>query len=200
MRKIRIGQIGVGHNHASEKMVALRRLSDFYEVVGIVEEDDSWWSRRGGWAMYQGIPRLTEEELFNTPGLEAVAVETDGFELLETARRCVDRNLSIHMDKPGGEKLEPFCDLLNEFRRKHLTIQLGYMYRNNPAVQYCLEAVRKGWLGEIFEVHAVMNRYDGHDEAYRRACLENLRGKGIRIAGAPGMGKRQNFPENFPQV
>ncbi|UKI30713.1 MAG: hypothetical protein L6W00_22870 [Lentisphaeria bacterium] len=51
------------------------------------------------------------------------------------------------MDKPGGEKLEPFRELLNEFRRKHLTIQLGYMYRNNPAVQYCLEAVRKGWLG-----------------------------------------------------
>ena len=180
MRKIRIGQIGIGHNHASEKMAALRRLSDFYEVVGVVEEDDSWWSRRGGLQVYQGIPRLTEEELFNTPGLEAVAVETDGFELLETARRCVERNLAIHMDKPGGEKLEPFRELLNEFRRKHLTIQLGYMYRNNPAVQYCLEAVRKGWLGEIFEVHAVMNRYDGHDEAYRR-WLAQFQGGAVYI-------------------
>ncbi|UKI30712.1 MAG: hypothetical protein L6W00_22865 [Lentisphaeria bacterium] len=68
MRKIRIGQIGIGHNHASEKMAALRRLSDFYEVVGVVEEDDSWWSRRGGLQVYQGIPRLTEEELSTPPG------------------------------------------------------------------------------------------------------------------------------------
>ena len=134
MRKIRIGQIGIGHNHASEKMAALRRLSDFYEVVGVVEEDDSWWSRRGGFPEYQGVPRLTAEKLFNTPGLEA----------------------------------------------KHLTIQLGYMYRNNPAIQYCFEAVRNGWLGEIFEVHAVMNRYDGHDEAYRR-WLAQFQGGAVYI-------------------
>lgn len=41
MRKIRIGQIGIGHNHASEKMAALRRLSDLYEVVGVVEPDEN---------------------------------------------------------------------------------------------------------------------------------------------------------------
>jgi len=168
MRKIRIGQIGIGHNHASEKMAALRRLSDLYEVVGVVEPDEKWWEERGNLAAYQGIPRLTEEELFRTENLEAVAVETDGFELLETARRCIDHDLSIHMDKPGGEKLEPFCALLNEFRRKHRTIQMGYMYRSNPAIQYCFEAVKKGWLGEIFEIHAVMNRYDGNNEKYRR--------------------------------
>ncbi len=168
MRKIRIGQIGIGHNHASATMAALRHLSDDYEVVGIVEPDEHWWKLRGDCEAYRGIPRLTQDELFNTPGLEAVAVETDGFELLETARQCVDRNLHVHMDKPGGEDFGQFRDLLNEFRRKHLTIQLGYMYRNNPAIRYCFEAVRKGWLGEIFEVHAVMNRYDGHDEAYRR--------------------------------
>ena len=85
MRKIRIGQIGIGHNHASEKMAALRRLSDLYEVVGVVEPDEKWWKERGNLAAYQGIPRLTEEELFRTENLEAVAVETDGFELLETA-------------------------------------------------------------------------------------------------------------------
>ena len=86
MRKIRIGQIGIGHNHASEKMAALRRLSDIYEVVGVVEPDEEWWEERGNLAAYQGIPRLTEEELFRTENLEAIAVETDGFELLETAR------------------------------------------------------------------------------------------------------------------
>ena len=177
MRKIRIGQIGIGHNHASEKMAALRRLSDFYEVVGVVEEDDSWWSRRGGWAMYQGIPRLTEEELFNTPGLEAVAVETDGFELLETARRCVDRNLAIHMDKPGGENLEEFDKLLDLCRKNHVILQMAYMFRGNPAIQFCIEAARKGWFGQIFEVYTSMSR--GRDSQPFRQWLSTYRGGGI---------------------
>ncbi len=29
---IRIGQIGIGHNHASAKMAAFRKLADHYEV------------------------------------------------------------------------------------------------------------------------------------------------------------------------
>ncbi len=181
-RRIRIGQIGVGHNHASEKMDALRRLSDRYEVVGVVESDPTWWEKRGSLEVYRGIPRMTEEELFATPGLEAVAVETDGFDLLPAARRCIGRNLHIHMDKPGGEKLLPFRQMLEEAERRGLTVQLGYMYRNNPAVRFCFEAVRSGWLGEIFEIHAVMSRYDGRDDAYR-GWLAKFRGGVMYIFG-----------------
>ncbi|MDQ0291297.1 Gfo/Idh/MocA family protein [Oligosphaera ethanolica] len=180
MKKIKIGQIGIGHNHASEKMAAFRRLSDFYEVVGVVESDPEWKERRGNLPQYQGLPWLTEEELFQTPGLEAVAVETDGFDLLSTAQRCVDHGMHIHMDKPGGEELEPFRRLLDCFRQKHLCIQLGYMYRNNPAVNFCFKAARSGWLGDIFEVHAVMSRYDGDD--YRR-WLSGFKGGAMYIFG-----------------
>ena len=59
MKKIKIGQIGIGHNHASEKMAAFRRLSDFYEVVGVVESDPEWKERRGNLPQYQGLPWLT---------------------------------------------------------------------------------------------------------------------------------------------
>ncbi len=39
-RKIKVGQIGTGHAHAGGKMGALRRLTDDYEVVGLVENDE----------------------------------------------------------------------------------------------------------------------------------------------------------------
>lgn len=168
MERIRIGQIGIGHNHGSEKMNTLRRLSDLFEVVGVVEDDPQWRRKRGDWECYRGIPWMSEEELFRVPGLQAVAVETDGFGLVPAARRCAEHNLHIHMDKPGGESLGAFRELLDEFERRKLCIQLGYMYRNNPAIRFCRDAVRKGWLGEIFEIHAVMSRYDGGDEDYRR--------------------------------
>ena len=42
MKKIKIGQIGIGHNHGSEKMRALRAHPDVFEVVGVTEPDPRW--------------------------------------------------------------------------------------------------------------------------------------------------------------
>jgi predicted dehydrogenase len=179
-KKIKIGQIGIGHNHASEKMNTLRKLSDIFEVVGVVESDPKWREERGGLSAYEGLTWMTEEELLNTPGLEAVAVETDGFDLVPTASRCISAGMHIHLDKPGGESLPPFEAMLAEAGRKNLTVQLGYMYRNNSAVQFCFQAVREGWLGQVFEIHAVMSRMDGDD--YRK-WLSGFKGGAFYIFG-----------------
>lgn len=181
-RKIRIGQIGLGHNHAAEKMGALRRLSAHYEVVGVVEENAEWRRRRAQLPEYQGLTWMTEAELFAVPGLEAVAVETDGPELLPTARRCVEHNLHLHLDKPGGESLPPFRLLLEECRKRQRTLQMGYMYRNNPAIQFCNKAARAGWLGTIFQIDAVMSRYDGNNQGYRD-WMSGFRGGAMYIFG-----------------
>ena len=99
MKKIKIGQIGIGHNHGSEKMASLRRLSDIFEVVGVVESDPEWMAKRGNLSVYKDLPFMTEEELFSIPDLDAVAVETDGFELCPTALRCAERGVHIHMGR-----------------------------------------------------------------------------------------------------
>lgn len=163
MNRIRIGQIGVRHEHASGKMAALRHLPEFYEMVGVVVEDGA---AEAAQSVYDGLERLTEEQLFRTPGLQAVAVGTDMTELVPTATRCMERGLHMHLDKPGGETLEPFRRLLDGCRQQDLALQMGYMYRTNPAIQLCFRAVREGWLGDIFEVHAVMSRFD--NDPYRR--------------------------------
>ena len=50
-----------------------------------------------------------------------------------------------------------FKKVLDEAGRRKLAVQLGYMYRNNPCVQFCQRAVREGWLGQVFEVDCVMS-------------------------------------------
>ena len=102
MKKIRIGQIGIGHNHASAKMAALRQLPELFEIVGIAETDPRWLKERGGKEEYKDLPFMSEEELFRIPGLEAVAVETDGPQLLPTALRCADRVLLLHEGRMAG--------------------------------------------------------------------------------------------------
>ncbi len=168
MSKIKIGQIGVCHEHAGFKMDALRKLPEVFEIVGVVDDRASPAARFGGSDLtpYDGLQWLTEEELFATSGLQAVMIETANADLVPTALRCMERNLAMHMDKPGGEDLEHFGRLLRGCEERKLPFQMGYMFRNNPAMQWCLQAVREEWLGEIFEVQGSMSHNYG-GEAYQ---------------------------------
>ncbi|MBN2712749.1 MAG: Gfo/Idh/MocA family oxidoreductase [Planctomycetes bacterium] len=161
MKKIKVGQIGIGHNHAHEKMCAFRKLPDTFEVVGIVEESPEWREKRGDLPGYKNLPWLTEEELLGMDDVQAISVEPDVPDLNAVALRCLKTGKHIHMDKPAGETIAGFKAVLDEAGARNLTVQLGYMFRGNPAIQFCLKAVREGWLGRIFEIDAVMSRMDG---------------------------------------
>ncbi len=167
-RRIKIGQIGIGHNHAQGNMESLRKLSDIYEIVGVVESDPVWFEQRSSLKCYEGLTWMTEEELFAIPDLDAVAVETDGFDLIPTAKKCAELGLHIHLDKPGGESMPEFRKLMDMCGERKLVIQLAYAYRYNPALRFAIDAVKSGWLGDIFEIHAVMSRYDGDNPDYRK--------------------------------
>lgn len=155
--RIKIGQIGTGHAHASGKMETIR-ASDDWEVVGIVEPDPRRRERAGRAKAYAGLRWISEEELLNTPGLQAVAVETEVKDLVPTAARCVAAGKHIHLDKPGGEALPPFEAMLADATRQRLTVQMGYMLRYNPAFQLCFQLVRDGSLGEVFSIDTAMSK------------------------------------------
>lgn len=157
--KIKIGQIGTGHAHASGVFSQLRQVTDDFELVGIVENDPQ--RRKALGDTFQNVKLISEEQLLNTPGLQAVVVETEVEDLLPTARRCVAAGMNIHLDKPAGENLEDFNSLLEEVQSRKLHLQMGYIYRYHPAFQFCYRAVAQGWFGDVFELHAVMSKKVG---------------------------------------
>ena len=75
-------------------------------------------------------PRSTLE----TPGLRAVLVETRVPDLLDNAEACVAAGMHVHIDKPAGESLPQFRRILDAAAREKLLVQMGYMFRYNPAV------------------------------------------------------------------
>lgn len=166
-KRIKIGQIGVGHAHASK--LSVYRRSDDYEVVGIVEPDEELRKRAETAAPYKGLPLITQEQLLNVPGLQAVLVETRVRDLLKTAEACVNAGKHIHLDKPAGESLPQFQRLLDAAARQKLLVQMGYMFRYNPAVVLLRQFLKKGWLGEVFEVHTVMSKVVPPDDRKRLA-------------------------------
>lgn len=156
--KIKIGQIGTRHAHAAGQLETLRQCPDF-EVVGLVEPDAEQKQRVKNQPAYVGLPWLTEEQLLNTPGLQAVAVETEVASLLRHARRVVDAGLHLHLDKPAGETLEDFKAVLDTAAAHQRLVKMGYMFRYNPAFQLMMQAIREGWLGNIFSIHAEMSKF-----------------------------------------
>lgn len=157
MPKIKIGQIGTGHGHASGKMEVLRKSSDF-EVVGIVEPNAQLKTLAQQQPVFRDLPWMTVEELLGVSGLEVVAIETEPRHLLSHAETCVDAGKHIHLDKPAGESLAQFRRVLDSAASRHLCVQMGYMYRYNPAIVLLKDLIRKGFLGELFEVHCVMSK------------------------------------------
>lgn len=157
MSKIRIGQIGTAHGHAVGKLEVYRKSTEF-EVVGIVEPDPLLRKQAEKQAVFHEVPWMTVEQLLNVDGLQAVAIETLPADLLNYAEICVEAGKHIHLDKPAGESLVQFRRILDTAMRRHQCVQMGYMYRYNPAVMLMKQLVKNGALGDPFEVHCVMSK------------------------------------------
>lgn len=165
MKKLRVAQIGALHEHSDGIIRTLRnRLGDVFEIAGIAAENPEAEETHREDACYRGLPWMSPEDIFQLPALDAVFVETEMRELVPTARRCFEHNLPIHIDKPGGETLEPYAALVRDFHARGLPFQTGYMLRWNHAVNFMKKAVSKGWLGQIFDVDADMHRSEGNAE------------------------------------
>ena len=178
MKKIRLGQIGIGHNHGAAKMQAARKFPELFEVVGYAEENEEWVQKRGGLSAYEGLPRLTVDEIIAQS--DAVLIECDVRDLTRIGQICVDAGKHIHMDKPASGTLEEFGHLLDTAKAGGLVVQMGYMYRYNPAVKKCLSLIDEGKLGEIYSINAEMSAYD--PPGYKR-WLSQFPGGGMYIFG-----------------
>ncbi len=174
--KIRIGQLGTAHAHASGKMDALRSLTDLYEVAGIAEPITGRQALVEKQKSYVGLKWLSEEALLSDESVKAVVVETTLGDSARAALACLRAGKHIHLDKPGAETHADFKAVRLEAERRGLTVQLGYMLRYNPAFELLFRAHRAGWLGEITEIDASIGKLA---DARLQAQLAGLPGHGM---------------------
>ncbi|MBQ8509996.1 MAG: Gfo/Idh/MocA family oxidoreductase [Clostridia bacterium] len=173
MKRLKVAQIGIGHDHAVPTFDSCLRQSELFEMAayapGIGEEDrtphDTFTKN--------GVPRMTPEELLEIPGLDAVIVETDDWHLTEYALAAVKKGLPVHMDKPGTPSQEEFDELCRAAINGNVPLQLGYMYRYNPMIIDLMQQIKNGELGEIFCVEAHM---DCEHVANKRQWLDHFKG------------------------
>ena len=114
--RIRIGQIGVGHAHANK--LSVYRKSPDYEVFGIVEPNAELRQQAEAQEPFRDLPWMTQEELLNVSGLQAVLVETHVRDLLNVAETCVAAGKHVHVDKPEDTLVD---NMLAVFEYPHAT-------------------------------------------------------------------------------
>ncbi len=153
-KKVRVAHYGISHDHSTSTLAAALQYPEVYEVVGLCEPNDAVRASFGKNKVYDGIPWMTEEEMFARDDIDAVFCEGYELESVAQAQKCIDHGLHVHLDKPGGADLAAFAKLLHDAEAKGLTLQMGYMFRYNPAMQYVLRQVREGKLGTITSIDA----------------------------------------------
>jgi predicted dehydrogenase len=169
--KLKYLQIGIGHPHANKFQVY--QASEDWEVVGLVEEDPELRKKAKASELYSSVPLLSLEEGLNVEGLAAVGIETEVRDLLTYAEKAIDAGVSIHLDKPAGDSFAHYQRIMKKADDAGLVVQMGYMYRFNPAILLLHRMLDAGWLGEVFETHAVMSKVMPPDS---RAVIDEFPG------------------------
>ncbi|MBP5544286.1 MAG: Gfo/Idh/MocA family oxidoreductase [Kiritimatiellae bacterium] len=157
---------GLRHEHAPGKLETLAKLRDDFEIVAAVDDLSSttptWHAEPPTGA---GLRLVSAKEAFAMPDIDVVFVETANGDLIDAAMPWAERGVAMHLDKPTGETREPFRRIVELCRSRNVPLQMGYMFRCNPAVQFCQQVVRDGLLGEIVHAEADMN-FKAWDPAY----------------------------------
>ena len=186
MKKLKVIQIGIQHEHAGGKMDTLRKMPDVFDVVGFVDDRSFsgtavYLEREEQWTQpYAGLRSLSLDEALNYPDLDAVLVEVPNNDLVDVAMLCMEKGLPMHMDKPGGEDLEKYKRLLDGCKARSIPFQMGFMYRGNPAMNFCRKLVQEEILGDILEIDMDMShdyggeRYQQYLASFKGGVMYNL--------------------------
>ena len=112
MNRIKIAQIGVGHDH-SDLITSLMRQNDIFDVKGfcVCDGEDAHYELVRD-QFFSGATRVTLDDILNDPELDAVAIETTEANLTKYARLALERGLHVHMDKPGSADHAAFTEMV----------------------------------------------------------------------------------------
>lgn len=146
--RVKAGMLGASHSHAAEKL-RLLQLHPAFEFVGAVDPSEKVRAR------YPGVRWISRTELFAQA--EGAVIESAVREHAPDAIEALSAGLHVHLEKPASANWPDMVRIAQLAREKKRVVQVGYMWRHNPGFVRIFEAVRQGWLGEVFQVRAMMN-------------------------------------------
>src|ERR1700686_4211530 len=174
---LRLAMLGMWHTHADG---IVRQIADHpkeFTLVGCYDrEADVVARRRKQWEARLGKLNVFDKaEALGGEKIDGVVVEGRVHENLRLARLALDQGKPVMLEKPAGDDLDEFRRLIDQAQKKHVHVQMIYLFRYMTAVQEMLQRVRKKELGSIYHFHA---RLPKDLPSYKRYVEEVGRYKG----------------------
>lgn len=148
--RIPIGFLGATYSHGPDK-IKLAMTSPDWEFVGVCDNNDAG---RAACAKL-GARLISQDELFQRA--QVVAVESDIRDHAAHALLALRAGKHVHLEKPPATKLADVQAVVALAREQNLLVQTGFMWRYNPGFTAIIEAVRQGWLGDVFLVRGYIS-------------------------------------------
>jgi predicted dehydrogenase len=148
--------LGMWHTHADGIVRQVAENPNEFTLIGFHDpEPQVVAERRQRWAKLVPQFRVFERprELLEQP-IDGVVVEGRVFENLGLARLALEAGKPVLLEKPAGDNLAEYRKLIDAAQRKHLHVQMIYLFRYMAAVQEMLQRARKGELGRIYAFRA----------------------------------------------
>jgi predicted dehydrogenase len=151
---LKLGMLGMWHTHADGIVRQVAAHPQEFALVGFHDPDPKVMAeRRKKWQLDAARIFDSADKLLKEP-LDGVVVEGRVYENLKLARIALEAGKPVMLEKPAGTDLDEFRKLVALAQRKHLHLQMIYLFRYMSAVQELLTRVRKGQLGRIYMFRA----------------------------------------------
>ncbi len=148
--------IGTAHSHALGHLEAIRD-SENYHFVAAAEPDPALLEKARANPRWQGVRWTSVEDILSDGEVQMVCVETDPLDVLPYSLASVRAGKHTKIDKAPGVNLDLLRRIYREAQDRSVVVQIGYVYRYNPAFRLARRAIEGGWLGPVRSVLCQMN-------------------------------------------
>lgn len=150
---IRLGILGMWHVHTAGLVSQIAKYPEEFELVGgfdpepqvVQQRQQAWEQLLPQFVWHSSADALLREKL------DGVVVEGRVHENIKWAGMAIDSGLPVLLEKPAGDRFQPFESLLESAQKKRLHVQMIYLFRYMSAIQDLLARVKRGELGTIYE-------------------------------------------------
>lgn len=153
---LKLGMLGMWHTHADGIVRQVAEHPEEFSLVGFCDADaEVVAERRKRWS-----PLIPGLRVFADPGallkeeLDGVVVEGRVYENLKLARLALESGRPIMLEKPAGDNMDEFRRLIDLAQRKHLHVQMIYLFRYMSTVLEMITRARNGDFGRIYYFRA----------------------------------------------